>query len=42
VFSMELWQKIVVYLVIVALLLLYWKIVKKNFSANANIPKKQA
>ena len=42
VFPMVLWQKIVVYLVIVALLLLYWKIVKKNFSANANIPKKQA
>ena len=42
VFSMVMWQKIVVYLVIVALLLLYWKIVKKHFSANANIPKKQA
>jgi hypothetical protein len=39
---MVMWQKIVVYLVIVALLLLYWKIVKKHFSANANIPKKQA
>lgn len=41
VLSMVLWQKIVVYLIIVALLLLYWKVVKKHFSANSNLPKKQ-
>ena len=34
VFPMVLWQKIVAYLVIVGLLGLYWRLVKKHFSAN--------
>jgi len=37
---MVLWQKIVAYLVIVGLLGLYWKLVKKYFSANAISTKK--